>query len=201
MQEKPKYYHYMGSSNLEQAMRDGEASIDFKPETNVPLTHRMLSFPLRNYVIKKIKEPLQKTIENSKRLIELTPALLKSASRLKSMFGDITTGNTNYPNTHCLIEHKARFLAHETCKNRVKLMEAAYDIGIAEIEHDKHYRERFDVEIEWIVEDILAGKWEPRYEGCTSRDWNEPAPYGGKYSIVFKLRKHREEILKIIQEE
>ena len=78
-------------------------------------------------------------------------------------------------------------------------MEAGYDIVIAEVEHDKHYRERFDVEIEWIVEDILAGKWEPRYEGCPSKDWNEPAPYGGKYSMVYKLIKHREEILKIIE--
>ena len=181
-------------------MRDGEASIDFEPEVNVPLAHRMLTFPWRNYVIFKIKAPLQKAIENSKRLIQLTPALLKSAARLKTIFGDITRGNTLYPNTHCLIEHKARFLAYETCVGRVKLMEAGYDIVIAEVEHDKHYRERFDVEIEWIVEDILAGRWDPRCEGQPNKDWNEPAPYGGKYSIIYKLQKHREEILEIIKE-
>lgn len=200
MQEKPKYFHYPIPSNLEKLMRDGEASIDFKPETDVPLAHRMLSFPLRKYVMTKIKAPLQKAIENSKHLIELAPVLLKSASRLKSTFGDVTARNTNYPNTHCLIEHKARFLSHETCQGRVKMMAAAYTIGIAEVEHDKHYRERFDVEIEWIVEDILAGKWEPRYEGCPSKDWNEPEPYGGKHSIIYKIIVHREEILKILGE-
>ena len=79
MQGKPKYFHYGVPSNLEQAIRDGKTSIDFKPETNVPLTHRMLTFPFRNYVIKKIKAPLQEAIENSKRLRQLAPALIKAA--------------------------------------------------------------------------------------------------------------------------
>ena len=198
MTVKPKYFHYMISSDIEQSMRDGEASIDFKPETNVPIAHRMLTFPWRGFVIQKVKAPLQRAIKNSNTLLQLAPVLLRSVKRLKDIFGEATKQNAIRPVALCLIEHKARFLSYENNPGRASLFGATYEIGITEVASDLYYEDRLNAEIEWIIEDILDGKWEPRCEGQPHQFWNEPAPYGGKYSIVFKLQKHREEILKII---
>uniref|UniRef100_A0A6M3KU77 Uncharacterized protein n=1 Tax=viral metagenome TaxID=1070528 RepID=A0A6M3KU77_9ZZZZ len=161
----------------------------------------MLNFPWRNYVIKKIKAPLENAIKDAKRITEMASALVDAAALLFVKFGAITKGNTLYPNTHCLIEHKARFLAYETNRGKAPLLAAAYDIVAAENEHDNYYQTRLNVEIEFIIEDILAGKWQPRAIGQPHQYWNEPAPYGGEHSIVYKLQKHRGEILKIIGEE
>ena len=152
-------------------------------------------------MIHKIKAPLHRAIVNATRLAQIVPALMQAVSRLRLKFGSMEDCLTSDPNTQCLKEHKARFLSYENNKGRSPLFAAVYDIAIAENESDNYYRFRLGAEIEWIVEDILAGKWEPRFEGHPDTHWNEPAPYGGKYSIVYKLQKHRKEILKLIEEE
>lgn len=201
IKEKPKYYHYMINSNIEQSIRDGEASIDFSgPEVNVPIAHRMLTFPWRGFVI-KVKGQLQAAIQNSSNLLELAPALLKSVGKLRGIFGDASKQNVLRPIANCLIEHKERYLSYENNQGRTPLFSSVYDIAIAETESDLFYEDRLNVEIEFIIEDILAGKWDARCEGQPHQYWNEPAPYGGKHSIVYKLQKHREEILKIIEGE
>lgn len=198
---KPKYNLYMINSDIEQRMRDGEASIDFEPELNVPLAHRMLTFPWRGFAI-KVKNQLKVAIKNSTTLLELAPVLLKSVRKLKVRFGDASKQNTLRPIANCLLEHKVRFLSYECLHEKQNaLFEAAFSIMIMETETDLYYEDRLNVELEWIIEDILAGKWEPRCEGQPHQHWNEPAPFGGKYSIVYKLQKHREEILKIIGDE
>ena len=202
VKEKPKYPFYTINSDIEKALRDGEVSIDFnKPETNIPLAQRMLTFPWRGYVIYKIKAPLQRAIQSATRLVQVIPALLEAAGKMRVKFGSIEDALTLDPNTQCLKEHKARFLSYESNPSREPLFSSTYDIAIVENEHDNYYRFRLGAEVEWIVEDILAGKWEPRFEGYPDKCWNEPAPYGGKYSIVYKLQKHRKEILKLIEEE
>lgn len=153
-------------------------------------------------MIKKIKAPLQQAIQNAARLVQMAPALLEAAAKIRGTFGDITKENTINPNAHCLIEHKARFMEYAKGSGREALLSAAYDILIAEVEHDCVYRDWMGAELEWIIKDILAGKWQERTNGHPCKPyWNEPAPFGGKYSIVNKLKVHRLEILKIIGEE
>ena len=189
----------MINSDPEQAFRDGASSFSTDVRNaKVPLFYLMLSFPWRGYVIKKVKAPLQRAIENAKRVAEVAPVLVASTTKLRKVFGNLTKDKMMHPNTLCLIKHKEKFLNYETCHHSLKFEGAAYDIIIAENEHDPEYRHRFDFEIEQIVEDILTGKWKPRPMGCPVRNWNEPAPYGGKYSIIYKLQEHRGEILKLI---
>ena len=176
-------------------------SVDINPQ-ELPLANCMLSFPWREMVIRKVKAPLQKALLNSKRLIEILPALISSTELIRKTFGVITKDRAFQQHVHCLIEHKERFLSYENNPGRAPLFGAAYDVITAEVEHDNYYRERLNVEVEFIIEDILAGKWEARLEGTPGKQyWNEPAPYGGKYSIISKLQKHREEILKLIEED
>ena len=202
MEGKLRHFIYPINSDDVQNFRDCKDSFEFEgQDSKLPIAHRMLNFPWRNYVIKKIKAPLEKAIKDAKRITEMAPALVNAAALLHGKFGAITKENTLYPNTHCLIEHKARFLSYETNRGKAPMLAAAFDIAAAENEHDNYYQTRLNVEIEFIIEDILAGKWEPRPLGQPHQYWNEPSPYGGKHSIIYKLREHREEILKIIREE
>ncbi len=174
-------------NTIQEKLLRGDTTIDMTDSR--PLTDRMLTFPLRRYVERKIKAPLRL-------------AIIKAASLMTWKFGAIETAKIRQPNAHCLIKHKEKFLRYE-CMNESgnALFEAAFNILITEVEHDIYYRDRFNVELEWIIEDILSGKWIPSEEGYPHQYWKEPAPYGGKYSIISKLQKHREEILKIIREE
>ena len=200
--EKEKITVSLTNSKAYRDFRDCKASIDLDVrDEKIPLSHLMLTFPWRDYVVKKIKTPLSRAIANAKRFAEMAPVLVESTTRLKGVFGLLTKDKMLHQNTFCIIDHKAKFLSYETCVHSLKFEGAAYDILIAENEHDPEYRHRFDTEIEWIVEDILSGKWKPRPPGCPVRNWKEPAPYGGEHSIVFKLQKHREEILKLIEGE
>jgi len=149
------------------------------------LTNRLLKQPFRDYVIKVVKAPLQKAIEHA-------------ASLLGHL--DIENCELLEPSAMCLKEHKDRFFSHENNPARKALFSTIYDIAIAEMEHGNYYRDRMGAEIEWIIQDILDGKWRERTNGHPSKPtWNEQEPYGGKYSIVSRLHRHREEILKIIQ--
>ncbi len=199
----PRMRHLVrpGGGGILKGMRNMEASIDIDPQ-NLPITDCMRNFMWLNFVIKKVKAPLEMAIRNSKRIVGIIPAVINSAVLLRGKFGEITKGKTFQPTAHCLIEHKERFLSYENNPDRAPLFSAVYDVAAAEVEHDNYYRERYIVEIEWTLEDILSGKWIGRVEGTPAKKyWNEPAPYGGKYSIVYKLQKHREEILKLIADD
>lgn len=187
-------------------MRDeflqGKTSIDLSQPDDRLLSTKMLTFPWRSYVINKVKHPLQRAIEGAVRLAQVAPALLQAVSLMRSKFGSIDKARTIHPNTACLKDYKARFMAYENNPARVKLFEAAWDILIAEVEHDVYYSERLNVLVEWIIRDILNDQWLERVNGQPDRRyWKEPGEYGGKYSIIHKLKKHRHEILKIIGEE
>jgi len=186
---------------ISHGMRNLDNSIDLDP-TELPIANCMRHFFWVKFVVNKVKAPLQRAILNSKRIAEIIPALISSASLLRGKFGDITKDKTFQQNAHCLIDHKAKFLSYMNNKGRAPLFSAAYDIGAAEVEHDNCYQEWLNVEVEFIIEDILSGKWIGRDEGTPAKKfWNEPAPYGGKYSIISKLQKHRVEILKLIEED
>lgn len=178
----------------------GDTKIDLSQPDDRPLSERMLTFPWRDYVINRVKAPLRRRIIKAKRLFEIVSSIIEASNKIRSKFGSITNTQVVNQNTHCLIEHKEKFISFESNPDRINLLEAAYDILIAENAHDYYYSDRFQVELEFIIQDILAGKWQPRLEGRPDQYWNETKPYGGKYSIVYKLQKHREEILKIINE-
>ena len=168
------------------------------PDTR-PLTVRMLTFPYRDYVINNLKLPLQRAIESATNLAQMAQAVLDAAVKLVMKFGAMEDAKILEPTTQCFLEHKAKLLSYLNIPYRKKLISAIYDIIISENEHDAIYRDMLGAEVEWIIEDVLAGKWRERTNGHPDpRYWNEPEHHGGKYSIINKLQRHREEILKII---
>ena len=171
----------------------------FRHETN-PVQRNLLGHKMllnwRGFVIKQLKDPLRK-------------AIIIIGKRFSEKF-EIKKGNTAYKNTHTLIDFKDLFLGYEDNLMRDDMWEAAFNIFIGEYEHDPYYHFRFDWLLEQFIIAILEGKWDARPEGFPQRNadqpkhwhphWKEPAPYGGKYSIIAKMIAHREEINKLLEE-
>lgn len=171
------------------AMVEGKTTINIRdfdrPELGHPpqlLSHWMLKSVMRGYVIKKIKEPLMKI-------------LILVAKRLPP----VTKENTNFKNTHTLIDIFDRFFELENNHGREEMFRAAFKLFLAEIEHDIYYRDRFNWFIEEIIKAILRGDWEERTNGHPMICWKEKGQYteyGGKYSIIQILQnKQRLEAL------
>ncbi len=157
-------------------------------ESKHSLAHRMLVGPLRDYVIESLKKPLVNVI-------------ILVGQRYRAKFGEITKDTVTFENTKVLIDFWDKFFEYDDDASRTKMFHALRDISVAESEHDFHYVFRFGFLIEAIIKAILEGRWQPRPEGCPiSTYWREPKPYGGKHSIIWKMWKHREEILKILEE-
>uniref|UniRef100_A0A6M3JPU8 Uncharacterized protein n=1 Tax=viral metagenome TaxID=1070528 RepID=A0A6M3JPU8_9ZZZZ len=129
----------------------------------------------------------------------MTSKLLEVGGLMNQKFGEITKQNTTNKTTHAMIDISNSFFERENNPKREKMFRAAFKIFIAEIEHDIYYKDRFGWFIEEAIKAILNDNWEERTNGQpSSPHWNEDPPYGGKYSIVSKLKRHRAEILKII---
>jgi len=124
--------------------------------------HRMLAHPLRQYVIEKIKDPLRVAllkVDSFWSLIVLFLVVLQTSWRIKDKVGKVTKENSVYVSTHRLIEHKERFIRLHHHGARKKMIEAAFDIVIAENEHDPYYQFIISDEAEQITKDINSGGW------------------------------------------
>lgn len=165
------------------------------------LVYRMLTFPLRKFVIEEIKAPLEKAIITAKKTKDVFKVLISVNKKFKDKFGEITKGTTVYRNTHNLMDIRDKFFKYFNNPCKEPMFQAGWNMYIGECEHDRFYRYLDEWMLEEKVKMILSGQWQPRLEGWPEpKYWKEPAPYGGEYSIVYKLQAHREEILKIIGE-
>ncbi len=160
---------------VKEAMLRGDSSINVDPPTR-PLTQIILGPPLRDYFIKRVKEPfLKAVIFFSKKYPE--PSKANCTGHWTAPFMEALDKLVNY------VQYRKNFFV------------AVRRIVIGEIEHDSMYRDPIIAILEWLIEDILDGKIPPREEGRPGRQyWLEPPPYGGKYSIIYKIRVHRKEI-------
>jgi hypothetical protein len=159
-------------------------------------------FGKRQFIIWKVKWPLMKTLESFGQMSwwKRPLALFKMLKLIKS-YPNPTYENTRHANTHPTLKIIDKFFMFENNKDRAGLFKAIYRLAVCEFEHDLYYASRRDWWIEQIILAILDGTWQPRLEGQPDpRWWKEPAPYGGKYSIVYKMWKHRAEIKKILEE-
>ena len=108
----------------------------------------------RYYVINKIKAPLQKVIE-----------------MMGSRIPEPTHENVLHPNAHLLIDIRDEFFGYENNRSKGGMERAAFNLFIAEYEHDPYYRDRFD----WVIDKIINSNWKPRPIGHpTAPFWTEP---------------------------
>lgn len=143
--------------------------------------HIILHNPLRQYFVNMVKAPL-----------------LKAIISLAEKYPEPTKENTDSVVAHALIDCFASFKEHN--KVRPALFHAVSKVIPDEVEHDSVYSDLFQVFLEYIIESILAGTWQPRPLGKPApRYWSETPPYGGENSIIYKLLQHKDEIKKILE--
>lgn len=170
----------LGTDPVVEAILRGDTHIE---TAGRPLAHVILGFPTRQYFIDKVKEPFRKCVElYAKRYPD--PDKHPCEGKWDSVFRGILDKlvvSVNY---------------------RHNFFSAVRRIILGEIEHDSLYRDPLLAMGEWFIESVLDGKIEPREENTPNpKYWNEPLPYGGEHSIIYKLRQHRQEINRMIGRE
>lgn len=138
---------------ISKAIRDGEPMID-RTSGKQPhlLSQVMLGWPFRNYVISKLKAPLQSAIEAFGKGLPIP-----------------TKQNCIQRNSHILIDIRDKFLEHEDNPGRGDLFRYAFNMLIAEYEHDPYYRYRFD----WFLDQLRLSDWQPRPPNQPKECWHE----------------------------
>ena len=145
-----------------------------------PLTHMILGFPNRNYFIKRVKGPFKKAIHFF---------ALKYPDPAKHP----TTGKWTAPFTRAM----DKLICY--AKYNHGLFADIRRIAIGEIEHDNMYRDPILMMFEALIEEVLDGNLEGREANTPDeRYWAEPKPYGGEYSVIFRIRQNRKAICDII---
>ena len=158
-----------------------------QPKTR-SLYYRMIWGPLRQWVVDILKKPLMDMV-------------ILTGKRFRQNFGEITKETVTYENSRVYIDVWEKFFQYENNPMRLKFFQALRDITVAENETDFYYAFRIHFFLEEFIKAILEGRFNPRPEGIPNQCWYEPKPYGGKYSIIYKMREHREEINKILEAE
>ncbi len=156
---------------IRQAILDGASKVELKKDTNILLSYWALLFPMRQYVISKIKDPLRKSIENAKTLGDITQELFSAIKKIPL----ITKKNTCFLNTHILIDKGELLLKYHLNPSRQKLCKGAFDMFIFEYEHDGYYAFLLDWVIIELAMELARGKWKPRFTKFPLKDcWAGP---------------------------
>ena len=175
---------------------------------NISITQDIL-VNRRQYFIKKVKAPLLNNILSIKRghWWNKLRAFI-SAFSLIEKYPAPTKGNISETNTLVCLDIAEKFNKYYNNWMRKPLFNVVYRLFFGTTAHDLHYASVRDWWAEEIVKAILAGKWQLRQEGWPEKHytqnptvielWTEPEPYGGKHSIIFKIREKRKEILELL---
>jgi len=180
-----------------QAMRDGDGSIDFMPPDR-SYSNIILAPPLRGYFI-KLKRHLWKAIIKladqhiKQRLngkeIGQTP-LSKVVKVMVKLLPEPTKQNSDALNAHVMDRIFEKFLTYVTFKP--DMFREAFKLIKFELGHDKAYDESFQLLIEEIIKEILAGNWKVREEEPHPMCWSNQTPRGGKHSIISILQNKKD---------
>ncbi len=128
---------------------------------SILIRYRMLAEPLRQFVIKQVKAPLQRAIQLANKLLTKT-------------IGEPTKKNCIHPHAHILIDERDWFMRMENNNGREELFRAAWNILIYEVEHDPYYGFRFNRILKRLVDKVNSGEW--KFEPFKSADsfcWRE----------------------------
>jgi len=122
-----------------------------------PLSIKMLKENF-DYVVNIVKMPLQL-------------AITKASSLLVEKCGEINLDTVKSVNGRNMIAIRDEWLQHEDNGDKRAMMLAAFNIIIAEIEHDWFYDQRFTWAILKISEMVKDGRWEVSHDGIPTILW------------------------------
>jgi len=123
--------------------------------TDVSLFYWMLYYPMRDFVITDVKDPIRKALEAGESLSEI----MKVVGRSVGLLPKITKENTISHNVHILIDKKEKLLSFHHNGGREKMVEAALNLDIAEYEHDIYYSFLQDWLLIELAMEIATGNW------------------------------------------
>ena len=179
----------------------GEAMTIYNPQriyVNPGITGDIVMF--RRKYFQRVKEKLLKIalglgkgswIKNFIALVVAVNLVRKYPKLLRKNIGN--------KNTLAFLDIVDKFNAYHKNSMRQPLFDHFYHLAFATTAHDKYYGSLLDWWIEEIIKAILDGKIEPRPEGWLKPQWwKEPSPYGGKYTIIYKMLEHRDELKKLL---
>ncbi len=150
---------------------------------NETLSHILLTFPLRQYVIEKIKAPLQRAIEMAKSFEDVIQTLKESMSRCP----EPTKENCHHPNTLVWMRILDKFLEMEADNSQRKTMfRAMSKLFLVEHEHDhSYYGVRIDVILEMWLDEVLKGNYKPRSRDYPNQCWKvDPNVRGPGFEFI-----------------
>lgn len=185
--------------------KNAQDAIDFidlyVPQEEPSFIHDMLVLR-RNYIINKVKAPLQKGLVNLGRVgfFQKIICLIEIIKAIKR-FPRVNRNNARKANTFVLLDIAETFFEYENNPGRKPLFDAVIKIGSGENEHDNYYGSRLCFWLEMLIIAVLLGKWHPRPEHYPDpRQWREPQPYGGENTIIAAIQKNKEQIIDLLGE-
>ncbi len=132
---------------VEHAMLRGQCTIKFtgKPKPHLPprfISQILLGWPLRDYIIKKVKKPLMEMI---------------IATAVK--YPNPTKENSkNFPLAPPLIDISDDFFTHYCNVSRLEMVKGAVKIFIDEVAHDPHYVWLFKWWLRELIKKVDSGE-------------------------------------------
>lgn len=146
--------------------------------------------------MEKVKAPLQKALETGKSLSQVMKVIKIVTDRMPLL----TKKNMMCKKTALMELIEARFFKYSP--NKPEMFRGLFKVLKFELEHDGWYQGAYDFLLEQHIMMILTGEWPARWENIPFPVlWNEPKPYGGKYTITYAIQQNREKIIDLLGEE
>uniref|UniRef100_A0A6M3KZD2 Uncharacterized protein n=1 Tax=viral metagenome TaxID=1070528 RepID=A0A6M3KZD2_9ZZZZ len=125
-------------------------------------SHKMLSYPLRDIVIEKIKAPMMDSLKAGKsfpNLVMVFVTLLITAWRIRKYVGKVTKENSVFKNVHVWLDAIEMVKECHHNQGRDLMVNSAMEIIAAIIEHDHYYRGIAYRIAGFIIKKAEAGEW------------------------------------------
>ncbi len=156
----------------------------------------VLTGTMRGYIIKKVKAPLQKVLEQGRSLSQI----LKVIQIVTARMPPLTMSNMMCKKTALMRQIETRFF--QFCPIKQDMFKGAFKVLNFELDHDGWYQGVYDFLLEQHIMMILTGEWLPRWKNIPFPNcWNEPQPYGGENTIVYVIQQNREKIIDLLGDE
>ncbi len=124
--------------------------------------HKMLLPPLRQYVIKKIKDPLRKALIARQSFLNLVVVLITIivvAWRLRKHVGKVTKENSVFKNVHIMLDLAELVKQCHHNRGRDLMLNSFNEIGVAICAHDPYWRYIAFKMADYLIKQAEAGNW------------------------------------------
>ena len=124
----------------------------------LPISRWMLQPPFRDYVIKKIKDPIRKALEAGQSFAQVMELVKTSMSRLPRM----GKGNILNPTTRIIMDTANQMLSYHHNPGRERMAEAGVKLVVSEHGHDIYWAYLIDYMVIMLAIEVMKGNYKPK---------------------------------------